>query len=1186
MRAGQLAVGHPVDVATGTVSTSSIDVSIGGRVPLVLEREFANPSSGTATGPFGAGWSTRYEATLWREGAAFRFAIATGVAAEFLTSIEDLQRGAIVGDLAAGAELTLERGEFVVTRWDVESLDVVRYRFKGTSAHGRWLATAFDFGGVDALLLAYDADGRLRRIEQQREQRALLLDYSPQGRVVRVTLTLAGGTSVGVAEYEYRDGTHLVKAIDAAGRADSYSYDGASRLLREAARTGEEFVFSYDARGRCVEAVGPGGYDRKRLRFLGATKSTELTDSHGKKWLYRCNLLGQVQLAISPRGAQEVTEYDEFARVTTTLDPVGQATRFAYDAAGNRVSVAYPNGTETKSEFNQRHQLKSITDPLGATWTYGYDATTGWLTEITYPTGLRWTREFNGSGDLIAVRNSAGGLWTFAYDNLGQLVVVTNALGASTRYEYDERGNVVTLIEPEGGVTRYAYDVTGVLVRVLHQDGSARDVSYNSGGEVVTVRVNEGPPTVFEYGPGASQLRRVIEAGVTSIEFIWDTEPDRLLAVVDANGRRHEFAYDDDGYLVRESFPTGRIVSYIRDLAGFVTERINGAGERTTYKRDPVGRILRATFHDGSVAEFAYDSVGMVVKATNADAVVDIERNQLGDRVKETRGVFSIASEYDEVGLRIRRASSLGRSTTYRYDAQGHLMSLGLSVSEVMEFGLDRQGRELTRRFGGVELASRWDAVGRLVERSVSRAGGLRTGTRDGSAISTRRFVYDRNDRLVEMSDRQWGKRTFRHDALGRVTEVRDGELVVERYEYDANDNVVQYELLGNEIEAGFPDAPKPIASPREVRAGDQVLNDGETSFEYDGDGRLVRRVESPEGGPSRAWEFGWNAMGLLASVVTPDGDRWIYTYDALGRRIRKRGPNGFVEYVWDGNSVMHELPDGESALAKTWTFNPNDFVPIAKQQQSRTYLAVTDHLGTPRELVDRDGRVAWSARFSLWGLLDGLAASEIDCEVRFQGQWHDPESGLHYNDLRYYSPWLASYVSMDPVPLAGGTNAYLYAPNPLRLVDPHGLAADPWPLDSQGRPTGASGTLTRADVRPTGTSPPSVDPPGWQGGAHPHHQQRSHLVADTLGGSGSDPRNIIALTDGSNHPGMSKAEGAVRRHIQKNGGPVKYTVTVNYKNNHKTPSSVTIKAVDKNGKVIVDVKIKNGKRQKQSCCP
>jgi RHS repeat-associated protein len=55
-------------------------------------------------------------------------------------------------------------------------------------------------------------------------------------------------------------------------------------------------------------------------------------------------------------------------------------------------------------------------------------------------------------------------------------------------------------------------------------------------------------------------------------------------------------------------------------------------------------------------------------------------------------------------------------------------------------------------------------------------------------------------------------------------------------------------------------------------------------------------------------------------------------------------------------------------------------------------------------------------------------------------GQYHDQETGLHYNRHRYYDPEVGRYISADPIGLAGGLNAHVYAPNPVEWVDPLGL--------------------------------------------------------------------------------------------------------------------------------------------------
>lgn len=62
---------------------------------------------------------------------------------------------------------------------------------------------------------------------------------------------------------------------------------------------------------------------------------------------------------------------------------------------------------------------------------------------------------------------------------------------------------------------------------------------------------------------------------------------------------------------------------------------------------------------------------------------------------------------------------------------------------------------------------------------------------------------------------------------------------------------------------------------------------------------------------------------------------------------------------------------------------------------------------------------------------------------MRFPGQYHDDETGLHYNWHRYYNPTTGRYISSDPIGLAGGLNTFGYAyQNPTGHVDPDGKLA------------------------------------------------------------------------------------------------------------------------------------------------
>jgi RHS repeat-associated protein len=98
------------------------------------------------------------------------------------------------------------------------------------------------------------------------------------------------------------------------------------------------------------------------------------------------------------------------------------------------------------------------------------------------------------------------------------------------------------------------------------------------------------------------------------------------------------------------------------------------------------------------------------------------------------------------------------------------------------------------------------------------------------------------------------------------------------------------------------------------------------------------------------------------------------------------------------------------------------------------------DHLGTASELLADDGKSWWAIRYCAWGRTYSHLVCHVDQPLRFQGQYLDEETGLHYNRFRYFDKDSARFLTQDPIGLLGGGNSYQYAPNPIGWVDPMGL--------------------------------------------------------------------------------------------------------------------------------------------------
>ncbi|KPZ17841.1 Rhs family protein [Pseudomonas syringae pv. viburni] len=170
------------------------------------------------------------------------------------------------------------------------------------------------------------------------------------------------------------------------------------------------------------------------------------------------------------------------------------------------------------------------------------------------------------------------------------------------------------------------------------------------------------------------------------------------------------------------------------------------------------------------------------------------------------------------------------------------------------------------------------------------------------------------------------------------------------------------------------------------------------------------------------------------------------YQYDSLGRRVGKqsniKGQTDQKHFLWQGLRMLREESPEQSSL---YLYEPCSYAPLARVDQregedkNKIYYYHTDQIGTPLEMTDAEGHIVWQAKYAPWGLIKQLVVNEVEQNLRFQGQYFDVETGLHYNTFRYYDPEIGRFITQDPIGLSGGDNLYLYAPNPYGWVDPLG---------------------------------------------------------------------------------------------------------------------------------------------------
>ncbi|WP_329138657.1 RHS domain-containing protein [Streptomyces sp. NBC_01476] len=486
------------------------------------------------------------------------------------------------------------------------------------------------------------------------------------------------------------------------------------------------------------------------------------------------------------------------------------------------------------------------------------------------------------------------------------------------------------------------------------------------------------------------------------------------------------------------------------DPAGRQIERANGTGQMIGLTRDAARRVVESRTGDGAVTSLRYDAAGRLVSAVNPGSEVGYAYDAVGRVVAETVDGRAVTSAYDPLGRRVRRVTPSGATSHWSYDSAGLPTSLVTGGGE-LTFAHDAAGRETARGLGGAAtLAQSWDAGHRLVEQLIRSRTAGDTGPGDATVRQSRSYAYRADGHLTGIDELLGGARRFDLDRAGRVTGL-SAAAWTESYAYDD---------LGNLTAATHPapggqDAQGPVE-----HTGTMVTSAGRTAYAYDGQGRVVRMIRRTLSGLRRIWTYAWDAEDRLTEVATPDKGIWRYRYDALGRRTAKSrlGEDGTVTeeilFTWDCANLAEQRAVRDGVVeTDTWDWEPGTHRAAAQVRRRwhtddpdeidrRFYAIVTDLAGTPSELVGEDGTIAWRAATSVWGSPlaggnDGL------CPLAFPGQYRDPETGLHYNLARYYTPDTASFLSPDPLGLVPAPNHHAYVDNPFRWSDPLGLEGD-----------------------------------------------------------------------------------------------------------------------------------------------
>ena len=138
-----------------------------------------------------------------------------------------------------------------------------------------------------------------------------------------------------------------------------------------------------------------------------------------------------------------------------------------------------------------------------------------------------------------------------------------------------------------------------------------------------------------------------------------------------------------------------------------------------------------------------------------------------------------------------------------------------------------------------------------------------------------------------------------------------------------------------------------------------------------------------------------FNVFNQLEAVILADGTAVEFLYDAFSRRIAKKAGGKKTRFYWDQFRMTAENSDQSQT---SYIYYPNTFVPLCCHKDGNSYFYQTDHLGAPMEITDAHGQLVWLAAYDTYGACRTSETFTFENSLRSQGQYHDTETGLHYN--------------------------------------------------------------------------------------------------------------------------------------------------------------------------------------------
>lgn len=939
------------------------------------------------------------------------------------------------------------------------------------SATGRHLTTRYEYDARGNVIRCVDPRGTPTDFEVNALNQTVVkqVQGATFGEKVRAEFHYDAANQLVLMERGNLDGSG---SFDPNGGSIAYAYDPLHRLIRRVdASPSVTNEFVYDGNDRLVLARSPLAvqgddpfhvtqyeYDERGLLFretrapgspLQSTTQCDY-DANGNVRILRCGLEDSAGGRVTHYG------YDGLDRCVHATDPMGNETRYEYDANGNRTrAIVYGETTDAPGDTdNQRlSETRYEYDELDRC-VRQYDAFFDIYTQVSLGDGWReTTTSYAPNGLVVATTNDRGHGTTYTFDTTLFLTGIIDAKSNRVEYTYDANGNVLSATQigrcdlggpDEVFVRSYAHDALGRCVADWDNVGNTNRYVYDLRGNLVRYTDPLGfslegdfdglsRPTSNRQGVGGSAQN--------SSHYTYDAAS-RRVASTDGNTNTTDYTYDSLDRLVRTTLADGTSVTNVYDIHGnrVWTRDANGTEIACVYdKRDRC--IEKAITPGANVASnttletYQYDGMSRLVRAVNNHTEVTRQYDSLGRCVRESTASPALGFNpreytrtFDAHGLLLVQTNYSGRIIEYSYDELDRPTQLskaeaGSTLNALAAFayaGPDRLAR--VSFTNGVQTDYTYSGLNGVANPSGDFGWGqiqrVRHVLSGAGAIDNRLFAYDRsqNKTLRALTEPfavggPTNRQVFSYDSLDRLV-----QSVTSTNGAIARDTAYTLDPMGNRLSVTRDGVNQfyTLAPTLPVPGDFQVHQYTDTPFDarqYDENGNLHQTVFGDPASPVTN-TFIYDYADRLVAVQNASGPVATYAYDALGRRIAKVIYNSLppaltnrslyadgqlieeeVGGVVQRTFIMPHLLDKSGRITITASGDPL----FHHCDDQGNLLALTDEEGHVLERFDYDDYGAPSFLDANGNPRPGAIAPITEVRQLFQDMQWDEATGLYF---------------------------------------------------------------------------------------------------------------------------------------------------------------------------------------------